>query len=56
MNIIRQQLAIMLHEYSGQELLDQLEKYCDSLYNEGYEDAEMAIYAPSEGDTFTVGC
>jgi hypothetical protein len=48
MNKIRQDLAIILAENNGQKLLDELVKYCDEQYNEGYEDAHMIRQAPIE--------
>ena len=51
MNKIRQELAIILAENTGQKLLDELEKYCDMQYDEGYEDAQIIRSAPID-----VGC
>ena len=51
MNNMRQELAIMLVEKNGQELLNELVKYCEDQYNIGYEDAQIIMRAPVD-----IGC
>ena len=52
MSNMRQELAIMLIEKNGQELLDALVKYCEDQYNDGYDDAqqEMNFMLPEVDD------
>jgi hypothetical protein len=48
---VRQDLALMVFENTGQKLLDELVKFCQMQYDEGYEDAHLIMQAPMD-----VGC
>jgi hypothetical protein len=48
---VRQDLALIVYENTGQKLLDELAKYCQIQYDEGYEDAQIIMQAPMD-----VGC
>jgi len=40
---MRQELAVMLYELNGQELLDELLKYAQHQYTEGYDDGVFSL-------------
>jgi hypothetical protein len=43
---IRNEIAIMIHELKGQELIDALERLAENQFREGYECAMDEVYAP----------
>lgn len=51
MSKIRNEIAIMIHELKGQELIDALEKLAENQFRDGYECAMDEINIPMD-----VGC
>lgn len=48
MNNIRAEIALMIYELKGQELIDALEKLSNSYYQEGYDFAMDSLKTPME--------